>query len=140
MCSLPKGFTELRKKILETVKASESAITADEVLESVRPEQPDLSTIYRALGFLEKKGYIKSVVFDCSTRFYHLAEDHPVHFLHCMKCHRTQTFNKCFADQIENALEQEHDFRIVDHVFYFLGVCSDCRNTAAQFDNRGGKS
>lgn len=140
MCALLKGFTELRRKILERIRASESAITAEEVLESVRPEQPDLSTIYRALGFLEKKGYLKSVVFDCSTRFYHLAEDHPVHFLHCMKCHRTQTFNKCFADQIEDALEQEHDFKITDHVFYFLGLCSDCRNSGALAEDKGGSS
>ncbi len=137
---MAKGFTELRKRILKTVRGSESAITAEEVLESVKPDRPDLSTIYRALAFLENKGMVKSVTFDCSTRFYHSAQDHPVHFLHCMKCHHTKSFDKCFADQVESAIEKEHDFEITDHVFYFLGLCGDCRSSKAQYDSKGGKS
>ncbi len=125
---MARGFTELRKKILEIVRNSKSAVTADKVLESIRPEEPDLSTVYRALAFLEQEGLIKSVTFDCSTRFYHSAENHPVHFLHCMKCHQTESFNRCFADQLEEAIKREHNFEITDHVFYFLGLCNKCRS------------
>ena len=61
-------LTELRKKILQVINASGRPLSAKNIFEKI-PSRPNLSTVYRALDFLEKEKYVHSVSFS-RIKFY----------------------------------------------------------------------
>lgn len=121
-----RRLTTLRRKVLSIINGSKEPVSASFIYKQLeRP--PVLSSIYRSLSYLEEIGLIRSVTFDCDTRFYFGADKEPVHFIHCKRCHRTESFHECLVHGIIDTVKDEHDFAITDHVFYFIGICGDCR-------------
>ena len=121
------SFTELRKEILKIIEESAQPLMAKDVLTKLEP-QPNLSTIYRALDFLCRKGLVKSVSFSSDANYYFSAKKGHAHFLYCKGCSEIQVFAQCFADKIQKNIEHEFDYKITDHFFYFSGICDDCRH------------
>ena len=121
-----KRMTSLRREVLEIIDKSELPLSADSIHEML-DEKPNLSSVYRGLSFLEDEGLIRSISFECETRFYFSSQREPVHFLHCKKCHKTKPFYECFADSFAKRVAKNRDFTITNHVFYFIGICGDCR-------------
>jgi Fur family ferric uptake transcriptional regulator len=108
-----KGFTPLRKEIYKMIEDTDSPINADTIYKKL-DNKPDLSSIYRALNYLEKKGMVKSLTFNTKINYYFTPKKHPRHFLYCKKCGKTKK------------IEDKHNFKITDHVFYFIGICKEC--------------
>lgn len=121
------SFTELRKEILKIIEESAQPLMAKDVLTQLEPK-PNLSTIYRALDFLCRKGLVKSVSFSSDANYYFSAKKGHAHFLYCKGCSEIQVFDQCFADKIQKNIEHEFDYKITDHFFYFSGICDDCRH------------
>ncbi|WP_068348222.1 Fur family transcriptional regulator [Kosmotoga arenicorallina] len=121
-----KGLTKLRKEILKLIENSEVPLCADEIFENLE-KKPNLSSVYRGLCYLEDKGMIKSISFDGNTRYFFMATEHSNHYLYCKTCGKLEVFDICFADRIQKELEKKHDYKILDHIFYFVGICSECR-------------
>ncbi|MDK2954067.1 MAG: Fur family transcriptional regulator, ferric uptake regulator [Kosmotoga sp.] len=123
-----KRLTELRKEILRIIETSEVPLNAEEIYQKLETK-PNLSSVYRGLSFLEDNGMIKSISFDSHVRFFYPVEkNHPLHFIYCKNCRKIEVFNECFADRIQAQIEKKHDCTITDHVFYFIGLCSECRH------------
>lgn len=120
-----KGFTPLRKKIYKIIEDTDSPINADTIHKKL-DIKPDLSSIYRALNYLEKKGMVKSLTFNTKINYYYTPKKHPHHFLYCKKCGKTESFDVCLANEMQNRIEDTHNFKITDHVFYFIGICKEC--------------
>lgn len=121
------SFTDLRKEILKIIEESAQPIMAKDVLNQLEPK-PNLSTIYRALDFLCRKGFIKSVSFSTDANYYFGAKKAHSHFLYCKGCSEIQVFDQCFAEKIQKNIEHEFDYKITDHFFYFSGICDGCRH------------
>lgn len=121
-----KRLTSLRREVLDLINNSESPLSADAIYGALK-EKPNLSSVYRSLAFLEDEGLIRSISFECETRFYFSSEREPVHFLHCKKCHKTEPFYECFADSFAKKVAESRDFTITNHVFYFIGICGECK-------------
>ena len=121
-----KKFTRKRQIVLDKILDYDKPITAEELMRLI-DEGFNLSTVYRALEFLEEKGLIKSISFDGNLRYFFSSEGHH-HFLYCERCHSIQTFNECAAERLQKKVEEEFDYEIKDHVFYFTGICEACRN------------
>jgi len=121
-----RKLTSLRREILEIINNSDAPLNADSIHEMLK-ESPNLSSVYRSLAFLEEEGLIRSVSFECETRFYFSRQKEPVHFLHCKKCHKTEPFYECIADSLAESVAEDRGFTITDHVFYFIGICGECK-------------
>ncbi|MGQ0792864.1 MAG: Fur family transcriptional regulator [Deltaproteobacteria bacterium] len=121
------SFTDLRREILSVIEQSEKPLTVREIHDKTTVK-PNLSTIYRALDFLAKNGLIKSISFSVDGRFFYSAKREHAHFLFCKSCSEIREFARCFADEIQRNIEDEMDYKITDHFFYFAGVCNSCLN------------
>jgi Fur family ferric uptake transcriptional regulator len=118
-------FTKGRKEILKIIEKSEKPLTAEQIYK-LNNFKPNFSTIYRALKFLEDKNLIKSISFDNGPKYFYSIKKH-YHFLYCTNCGKIETFNKCIANQLEKFIYENFNFQITDHVFYFKGLCENCR-------------
>ncbi|ABR30299.1 Fur family transcriptional regulator [Thermosipho melanesiensis] len=118
-------MTKWRKRILNILENSKRPLSAEEIYQ-LNEFKPSLSTIYRALNFLEKKDIVSSISFENTTRYFFPKEKH-MHFLYCIKCGSIEVFENCIADEIKSALEKKYNYTILDHVFYFKGICKKCK-------------
>ncbi|AKI98342.1 Fur family transcriptional regulator [Kosmotoga pacifica] len=121
-----RGFTKLRKDILNIIEKSKAPLCAEEIYQKLE-QKPNLSSVYRGLYYLEENGMIKSITFDKNTRYFFRSTNHPKHYLYCKECGNIEAFDVCFADKIQEKLEKKHDYKILDHIFYFIGICSNCK-------------
>jgi Fur family ferric uptake transcriptional regulator len=46
----------------------------------------------------------------------------------CTKCGAVIEVEGDLLDTLENKIEKEYDFKIVDHKLKFYGICSKCKN------------
>lgn len=120
-----KKFTRKRQLILDIIRDNECPVSAEDIL-NMTDTKLNLSTVYRALEFLEENGLIKSISFDGKVRFFFGADGHH-HFLYCDKCHGIQTFDHCAAEKLQGKIQKEFEYEIKDHVFYFTGICNKCK-------------
>ncbi len=118
-------FTENRKNVLNVLKNAKRPITAEEIDAEITKEL-DLSTIYRALNFLEENQFISSASFGKNIRFF-FCEDKFNHFLYCEKCSKIEVFNDCFAQKLKKKLNKQYNFQIESHILYFRGICNACK-------------
>ncbi|RLL84172.1 Fur family transcriptional regulator [Mesotoga sp. BH458_6_3_2_1] len=121
-----RKLTSLRREILEIINNSDAPLNADSIHEMLIGS-PNLSSVYRSLAFLEEEGLIRSVSFECETRFYFSRQKEPIHFLHCKKCHKTEPFYESISDSLAESVAEDRDFTITGHVFYFIGICGECK-------------
>ena len=128
-----KRLSELRLTILSILEESEIPLTVEQIRDQLTLK-PNLSSIYRALLYLEENGKALSLSFGTPARFYCSSSEHPAHYLFCKKCQSIQVFHVCFAGEIEEELGIENEFSITDHVFYFTGYCQRCRPVEKHLD------
>ncbi len=118
-------LTELRKEIAGVVSGAEKPLNVKAILERI-DSQPNLSTVYRALEFLEKKNFVQSVSLFDGTRLYYSGKRH-IHFVICEDCREILEFDACAAKKIQEMIETQYRYTVTDHVLYFKGFCEDCR-------------
>jgi Fur family ferric uptake transcriptional regulator len=119
-----KKLSSLREELLKVIVTSPRPLRALEVRARMK-SRANLSTIYRALGALEKFGTVRSLGLWDGTRCYYEAGRH-VHFLLCTSCREIQTFSDCGVDRVQRSIARRFGYDITDHVLYFLGLCGTC--------------
>lgn len=118
-------FTKNRKRVFEILLDADKPLTIEQIRENLH-EKMNLSTIYRAVEFLEGNHYVESASFGRTVRFFFCQKKFS-HFLYCEKCSSIQVFNKCAAGLLERTVLENHNFKINSHVFYFTGLCEYCK-------------
>ncbi|MDN5353153.1 MAG: Fur family transcriptional regulator, ferric uptake regulator, partial [Clostridiales bacterium] len=89
------------------------------------------ATVYRTLQLLEELEVVTSLNLEDGCVRYELYIDdgaHNHHHLICNKCGRVIEVEGDLLDQLEQKIEREYDFKIVDHKLKFYGICSKCKN------------
>jgi Fur family ferric uptake transcriptional regulator len=119
-------LTDLRKEILGVVDKAEKPLST-KMIEMRIKSTPNLSTIYRALDFLETKKFIRSVSFS-GVKFYFSNKEGNGHFLFCKECHEILEFADCVVANLQKKIQKQYDYKITDHVLYFQGLCPECQN------------
>ncbi|MEM7008735.1 MAG: transcriptional repressor [Thermodesulfobacteriota bacterium] len=122
---MKRGFTNLRKEILKYIEQSEQPLTAKEIYQMLQ-SKPNLSTVYRALDYLCKNKYVKTISFSSEGNYFYSAKMEHSHFIYCKECTEIKTFDDCFAEKIQDNVEDKFDYKITDHIFYFSGICNTC--------------
>lgn len=119
------SLTELRRNILGIVEESETPLMARTIHEQLDCK-PDLSTIYRALDYFEKKNMLIRIHFFDKVYYFYSSRKPHNHFLICQYCQRIESFDYCPAKQIESKIEDRFGFTISDHLLHFVGFCRSC--------------
>lgn len=130
-------MTRARKEILAILQASDSPLSAIEVIRAF-PEHtaPDQATVYRTLHWLEEGGFADSFVLHClehgTERYYTAILDEAGstlphrHWFHCVSCHRFTDLGGCRLEGLLSSFETDLGVKIHSHTLYCTGVCGPC--------------
>jgi Fur family ferric uptake transcriptional regulator len=110
----------------------EDHLSAEDVYLLVKEKAPEigLATVYRTLELLSDLRILHKLNFgDGVTRYEFRAEgaEHHHHHLICLNCGTVDEIMEDLLGPIEERVEKEYDFHIVDHQLTFHGVCRRCK-------------
>lgn len=123
---MKRGLTELRKDILTHIQNSSYPLNAKEILGLLK-EKPDLSTVYRALDYLLENKLVQDAVLSENIRYYYAFGHGHCHFVVCQNCKKAREFHVCFESNMQKQIENETNYEITGHSFYFTGICGECK-------------
>ena len=119
-----------RDHILDLFLRQKEHLTADELYDLVRREEPGIgrATVYRTLQWMVTAGIAHKVDFGEGRSRFEPSLHHPRHFhLICNACHRSSEF---LSSDIESILEEvaaARNFETTQTVIQVFGLCEECR-------------
>lgn len=125
-------FTNQRSEIYNVfLKHRGSHLSTEEVFEYVSKENPEIgiATVYRTLQLFEELDVLYKISFDDGVARYEIkANDaaHRHHHLICLDCGKVLEVKLDLLDSLEEEIESEEGFKIVDHNLKFYGYCKEC--------------
>ncbi len=130
-----KGFrmTSQREAVLKTVQICEGEhLTVEEIYDRTRSAAPEIgiATVYRTLQLLTDIGYLSREYLGDNTVRYeinHEEEHHAHHHMVCLSCGTITEAKGDLMNAIEELLQTQYGFEIVDHRIQFLGYCAGCQ-------------
>ena len=135
-----KGFkvTPLRSAILEVFQKKHSALTAEELHNSIRRRIPNagLQSVYRNLADFTKVGIAEEIFQEKRKAAFALCNGLATHHHHavCRRCGRLEEINSCELDLISRAMDRSSrrlkkriGFHIEHHFLQLEGLCRACR-------------
>ncbi len=118
--------TKQRNLVYNIVLDSEEEATVKYVFDKCS-NKVDLATIYRIIElFVNKELFIKNLDYD-GTIYYTINSFKHEHYLNCIKCHKKEKINFCPVEEMEQHIEKENGFQIVNHNIEFSGICHECQ-------------
>lgn len=134
--------TKQRDLIVERFFRLDKHITADELLEDVREQQPRIgyATVYRTLKLLVEQHFALPKDFgDGQTRYDPIHEQDPQHdHLICVDCRKIVEFTDELVDERLEALaaDRDYDIRRKELELYVECLREDCPNRSADSDEQ----
>ena len=121
--------TTARRAILQTLIKSGGHVTADELADQVRVENPSVGrmTVYRTLDLLSELGLIRPIYQGTGAAHYVLLDQGRHHHLICNRCGTTIEFEHCGSETLSQELSEQFNFEIQAHLLEFYGLCEDCQ-------------
>ncbi len=110
----------------------EDHLSAEDVYLLVKEKAPEigLATVYRTLELLSDLKIIHKINFgDGVARYEFRAEDaeHHHHHLVCISCGTVDEIMEDLLGEIEEQVERDFNFKILDHRLTFHGFCHRCK-------------
>ena len=114
-------------------------LSVDDVYELVREEHPEigLATVYRTVQLLREIQLLDRIILDDGCVRYEIRYTtngdvhHHHHHLICRSCGKVLSFRKDLLDTLEDRIEQETGFHVLDHELKFYGQCKECARQSA---------
>ena len=130
-----KGYklTPQRRAIVDTIVDSEGKhLTAEEIYDEVKKRCPEigLATVYRTILLLEEIGIVSRLHLNdgCSRyELVHSDERHRHHHIICNECNSVIEVEDDLLDELEESIEKNYGFKIMDHSVKFYGICKECQ-------------
>ncbi|MBS3918359.1 MAG: transcriptional repressor [Deltaproteobacteria bacterium] len=123
-------LTKVRQFIVDLLANSQAPVSLSEIKENLTRNniRADRTTIYREVIFLKGKKMICEIPVGGSKRGYKVCQDVHHHHLICVRCNKVEpmVFKKPLLSQ-ENEISQRKDFKVLDHLLEFYGLCGDCQ-------------
>ncbi|HEY4544791.1 MAG TPA: Fur family transcriptional regulator [Tissierellaceae bacterium] len=126
-------LTSQRKIILKAlVDHKDEHLSCDDLFKIISEQNPDIgiATIYRTLQLFEELKIVYKLNFNDGFSRYELnlgTEEHHHHHLICLKCGKVIEVKVDLLDSLEEEIEKNDNFTIVDHNVKFYGYCSECK-------------
>ncbi len=110
----------------------EDHLSAEDVFMLVKDKSPEigLATVYRTLELLNDLHVVEKLNFGDGVARYDLRNDSTHHHHHHMICVQCGTLDEIMEDWLsllEERLEKEYGFTVLDHRLDFQGICRRCR-------------
>jgi Fur family ferric uptake transcriptional regulator len=126
-----KGIKSTRQRlaVIGEIEEGGTPLTAEEIFLKAhyRCENLSLSTVYRILDVLCKKGIVtKSGLIEGGKAMYEITPEAHTHNLICVKCHKITPLADCPLSEYENDIEQSTGYRISSHKLEVYGICPKC--------------
>ena len=120
--------TEQREAILEALRASDRAVTAQELHTELRGV--GLATVYRNLQRMVDEGTADTLRRHNGEQAFPLCGGGHHHHLTCRECGRVAQIRDCRLDGWARAVAAEHGFAEVEHRAELVGLCGSCSSAA----------
>jgi len=111
----------------------EDHLSAEDVYMLVKEKAPDigLATVYRTLELLSELHVVEKLNFGDGVARYDLRNEnnrHHHHHLICVQCGSVEEIMEDWLGELEERLELEYRFQVLDHRLDFQGICRKCRD------------
>jgi Fur family ferric uptake transcriptional regulator len=127
-----EGFrlTRARQSIIDILSTGNVPLSLTDVKKNLikKGVRADRTTIYREILFLKKQEVICEIPVGSGRKGYKICQDAHHHHLICVRCNKVEEmiFKKTLAP-LETEISQRKDFKVLDHLLEFYGLCGDCR-------------
>jgi Fur family ferric uptake transcriptional regulator len=120
----------------------EDHLSAEEVFMLVKDKAPEigLATVYRTLELLSEMHVVEKINFGDGVARYDLRTDnnkHHHHHLICVKCGSMSEIMEDWLGPLEERLEKDYRFTVLDHRLDFQGICAKCQEDQQQAKPEG---
>ena len=124
--------TRSQKIILNWLNKLQRSISAQELHQELRQKnyKIGLATIYRSLEALKMEGIVQVRTLATGESLYSCISQDK-HHLTCLNCGQSIPIYQCPVQNLENHLEESHDFKVYYHTLEFFGLCQKCELTKA---------
>ncbi len=125
-------FTNQRVLVYNSfIHNKEKHLTTEQVFHDVSKIDSSIgiATVYRTVQLFYEIGLINQINFGDNVTRYEIKlndKEHTHHHLICLKCGKVQEVKIDLLDDLENEVEKNERFKIVDHQLKFTGYCKDC--------------
>jgi Fur family ferric uptake transcriptional regulator len=116
--------TEQRDAILEALRGSDRAVTAQELHGTL--DGVGLATVYRNLQRLADEGTADTLRRENGEQAFLICGDGHHHHLTCRVCGRVERVRDCRLDDWAGQVAAQHGFAQVEHRAELVGVCQGC--------------
>ncbi len=128
--------TVQRSLVYETLTENKDKhLSTEEVYDLIKDKNPNMgiATIYRTLQLFEEIGLVYKHNFDDGCSRYEIMDEagneiHQHHHLVCKICGDIIEVKEDLMNSLEEIIEKQYNFEILNHVVKFTGICSQCRN------------
>lgn len=109
----------------------EDHLSAEDVFMLVKEKAPEigLATVYRTLELLSEMHVVEKLNFGDGVARYDLRTEsskHHHHHLICVQCGSVSEIMEDWLIPLEDKLEREFGFTVLDHRLDFQGICARC--------------
>ena len=123
-------LTVTREQVFNLLADHEGALGAYELLEKLKVIDPAAkpATVYRALDFLSKQGFVHKIEsINAFLLCHHFDEcNHPVQLLICDKCGHVEEIQSNHLDLALRTMADASGFTISHQIVEAHGTCGDC--------------
>ena len=107
-------------------------LSAEDVYLKVKDKAPEigLATVYRTLELLAELKVVDKINCGDGVARFDLRKEGAKHFHHhlvCMECGKVDEIHEDLLPKVEERVESEYQFKILDHRLTFHGICSECQ-------------
>lgn len=127
-------MTPQRKEVLQIfLDHPGEHLNAEDVHAFLRKQKSDigLATVYRSLELLSELGILLKLKLDDRYASYEInttdPSSHHHHHLICTKCDKIIEFEDDLLDDLEQKIEAQLGFKVLNHEVKFFGYCKECR-------------
>ena len=126
-----KRVTDQRRLIVEQVFSHHDHFDADELMghlaELIAMRKVSRPTVYRTLSELVEAGMLRKMALEGRSVYEH-EFGYPRHdHLYCQVCNTLIEFHSDALERICGKVARQHDFEVLGHRMFVMGVCRECR-------------
>ena len=117
-------LTKKREKVYSCLQNTNKPLTAEMIYEYLKDEDINLSTIYRAIEFLENNDLLLKFHFD-NKSYYIVNDETHSHYFICTNCLMTKKID-CRMENVLEKLKENDGFKVTNHEMTVYGLCNRC--------------
>lgn len=121
--------TAQRRLLLELLGEADGHIDAKELYRraSARDESISPATVYRSLNLFKELGLIEESKLGKVRCYYEMKHSSEHQHMICQGCGRVLEFKTPLVQELMDAIQKEHDFRVTKAELYLEGYCEQCQ-------------